>query len=118
MCREHDHTHTHSHDYADRAHPEWVVLDIGERYGALIVETDAAMHGVEVEISATGAERDGRHKQVLERSAGDRPAYTLVFDKLLEGSYTLWVADEPRAEAVEVAAAAVTELDWRGAVAR
>jgi hypothetical protein len=117
MTHEHDHAHTHSHDYADRAHPEWVVLDIGERYGALIVETDAEMHGIEVEISASGAERDGRHKQVLERTIGERPAYTLVFDRLAEGSYTLWVGDEPRDRDVRVAAAEVTELDWRAASA-
>ncbi len=111
------HTHTHTHDYADRTHPEAVVLDIGGEYGALVVETDADMHGVEVEISPTGAERDGRHKQVLERSAGERPAYTLVFDQLAQGSYTLWVDDDQRARDVAVRACEVTELDWRQAAA-
>jgi hypothetical protein len=113
----HTHSHGHAHDYSERSHPEYVVLDIGDRYGALIVETDAEMHGTEIEISASGAERDGRHKQVLERTIGERPAYTLVFDKLAEGSYTLWVGDEPRARDVRVDAAEVTELDWRATAA-
>ena len=90
------HTHTHTHDYSKRSHPEYVVLDIGDRYGALIA-------------------RDGRHKQVLERSVGDRSAYTLVFDRLAEGSYSLWLGDDALATDVPVCAAEVTELDWRGA---
>lgn len=117
MTAAHTHSHAHPHVYSRRSHPEYVVLDIGDRYGALIVETDARMHGIEVEISASGAARDGRHKQVLERAIGERAAYTLVFDKLAEGSYTLWVGDEPRARDVRVAAARVTELDWREAAA-
>ena len=40
------HTHATAHeDYAARAHPETVVLDIGEDYGALIIHSEASMHG-------------------------------------------------------------------------
>lgn len=42
---------SHRHTYADRPHPEYVVLDIGGECGALILHTDPEMHGVEVEIS-------------------------------------------------------------------
>ena len=103
----------HHHDYSSRAHPESVMLDLGGDVGALILHTDPAMHGVEVEISADGADRDGRHKQVLERSIAGRAAFTAVFDELAEGCYTLWVGDEPRSRGVGVRGGHVAELDWR-----
>jgi hypothetical protein len=115
----HDHTHRHSHDhgkdeenYAARRHPEQVVLDIGGDLGALIVHTDAGMVGVEVEISATGHDRDRSHRDVLEREIQGRPACTAVFDKVHAGSYTLWLDDIPRERDVVVAGGAVAELDW------
>jgi hypothetical protein len=116
----HDRAQRHSHDHgtgeqnhAARRHPELVVLDIGGNLGALIVHTDAAMAGVEVEISATGQDRERSHKDVLEREIDGRPAFTAVFDKLLEGDYTLWVDDVPRERGVAVTGGAVAELDWR-----
>jgi len=99
--------------YAHRPHPEYVVLDIGEDLGALIVYTDPDMHGVEVEISARGADADRSHKEVLERSVGNRAAFTAVFDRLPEGAHTLWVNGEAAAREVWITAGAVAELDWR-----
>jgi hypothetical protein len=121
-CGPADHNHSHEdqghihgageENYAARRHPEHVVLDIGEDIGALIVHTDASMHGVEVEISATGHDEERSHKDVLEREINGRPAYTAVFDKVREGSYTLWVNDAARARDVVIAGASVAELDW------
>ncbi len=119
----HDHNHGHGHDhahghgvaeenYAARRHPEAVVLDIGEGLGALILHTDASMVGVEVEISATGHDDRRSHKDVLEREINGRPAYTAVFDKVSEGSYTLWVDDVARAREVFISGGAIAELDW------
>jgi hypothetical protein len=124
--RSHDVDHRHRHadghghgpateeNHADRAHPEHVVLDIGEDIGALIVHTDARMHGVEVEISASGRDDDRSHKDVLEREINGRPAYTAVFDKLPEGSYTLWVDGVARVRGVTIVGAEIAELDWSG----
>ena len=40
----HEHAH-HAHEpYAARAHPEFVVLDIGQDVGALIIHADRGMH--------------------------------------------------------------------------
>jgi hypothetical protein len=100
-------------NHAARPHPEPVVLDIGGGLGALIVHTDAAMLGTEVEISRTGEDERRSHKDVLQREINGRPAYTAVFDKVGEGSYTLWVDDEPRARDVTVTGGAIAELDWR-----
>jgi hypothetical protein len=115
----HSHAHTHSHDhgsggenYADRRHPEAVVLDIGDNLGALILHTKADMVGVEVEISATGRDHERSHKDVLEREINGRPAYTAVFDKVLEGTYTLWVDDVARERDVAITGGAVSEHDW------
>jgi hypothetical protein len=115
----HDHPHGHSGDHGEgeenhaaRRHPEPVVLDIGGDLGALIVHTDAGMVGVEVEISATRSDGERRHKDVLEREIEGRPAYTAVFDKLREGSYTLWVDDVACERDVVVTGGAVGEVDW------
>lgn len=106
--------HTHPHTYADRPHPEYVVLDIGEGRGALILHTDAELHGVEVEISPAGADEDRQHKEILERSIDATPAFTGVFDNLAEGSYTLWIDDQAQARDVVVKGGEISELDWRG----
>jgi hypothetical protein len=115
----HTHTHSHAHihpveDYAARKHPEFVVLEIGDDVGALIVHCDRDMHGVEIEVSPAGQDEVRSHKQVLERSIGDRSAFTAVFDGLVTGAYTLWVDDEPRARDVRVDGGSIVELDWRG----
>src|SRR5207244_9308988 len=75
-------------DHAARPHPEHVVLDIGKDLGALIVHTDAAMLGVEIEISPTGEDDRRSHKDVLQRELNGRPADTPVFDKVRECTYT------------------------------
>jgi hypothetical protein len=120
MSHEHTHSHSdpHSHpveNYSARKHPEFVVLDIGDDIGALIVHADPEMHGVEVEISPTGDDRRRSHKEVLERSMGGRPAFTAVFDALTAGTYTLWVAGDARARAVRIKGGEIAELDWRRA---
>ena len=110
-------SHPHGHDtdgenYAARRHPEHGVLDIGDDIGALILHTNAEMHGVEVEISATGQDHRRSHKDVLEREINGRPAYTAVFDSIREGTYTLWVDDVACERNVVVTGGTVAELDW------
>ena len=106
---------SHEH-YSARKHPEFVVLDIGEGVGALIIHTDADMHGVEVEISPAGEDQRRSHKDVLERAAGGDSAYTAVFDRLPAGLYTLWVDGVARGRGVAVGDGTIAELDWRRSV--
>ena len=101
----------HEH-YAARSHPEFVALDIGGGLGALIVHTDADMHGVEVEISPSEDDAQRSHKQVLERLNGGRPAYTLVYDRLPAGTYTLWDEGVARVRDVVVRDGEIAELRW------
>jgi hypothetical protein len=100
-------------DYAARKHPEFVVLELGENVGALIVHTDADLHGVEIEISPDGDDGHRSHKQVLERSISGRPAFTAVFDGLRAGAYSLWTNGHRRARGVTVAGGSIGTLDWR-----
>lgn len=101
----------HEH-YASRSHPEFVALDIGDGVGALIVHTGADMHGVEVEISPSEDDARRSHKQVLERFMGSRPAYTLVFDRLAAGHYTLWADGADGIRDVVVRDGEITEIEW------
>jgi hypothetical protein len=101
----------HEH-YAARPHPEFVVLEIGDDLGALIVHTGADMHGVEVEISPSEDDSQRSHKQVLERFTDGRSAHTLVFDQLAAGRYTLWANEEPRVREVVVRAGEIAECHW------
>jgi hypothetical protein len=121
-AHEHDHngSHTHEHpavaeNYSARKHPEFVVMNIGAGLGGLIVHADPELHGEEIEISVAGDDDTRTHKDVLERSAGGRPAFTAVFDGLPAGRYTLWSRNEPRARELEIIGATVVELDWRTA---
>jgi hypothetical protein len=101
----------HEH-YAARSHPEFVVLEIGDDLGALILHTGPEMHGVEVEISPAGQDSRRSHKQVLERWIDGRPAYTAVFDKLRAGRYTLWADGAPRVRDVVVRAGEIAQQQW------
>jgi hypothetical protein len=98
--------------YSARKHPEFVVLEIGEDVGALIVHADRTMHGIEIEISPAEADQQRSHKEVLERDAGGEPAYTAVFDQLPAGTYTLWCDGVARVRGVHVAGGQIAELGW------
>jgi hypothetical protein len=100
-------------NHSARAHPEHVVLEIGGDLGALVVHTGPELHGAEIEISPCDDDDARSHKDVLERSSGGTPAFAAVFDRIEEGSYTLWVGDAPRARDVAIAGGRITELDWR-----
>ena len=105
------------HHYSARRHPEFVVLEIGDGIGALIIHASAGMHGAEIEISPAGDDSRRRHNEVLERSTADGPAFTAVFDGLAAGEYTLWVRGEVRARGVSIAGGTIAELDWRPVLA-
>ena len=76
------------HHYSARRHPEFVVLEIGDGIGALIIHADAEMHGAEIEISpaprrlapqpqgGTGAQHRRAARRSLPCSTGSRPART------------------------------------------
>jgi|SRR5437879_9999286 len=97
--------------YSARKHPEFVVLEIGEEIGALILHAGPEAHGLEIEISPADDDEHRSHKEVLERDSGE-PAYTAVFDQLPAGTYTLWSEGVPRLRGVTVTGGQIVELDW------
>jgi hypothetical protein len=111
----HGHGDHHHHHAPDEARVQPVVLELGDGIGALIVHTDPALLGAEVEISPAGDDADRQHKEVLRRVLGAATVHVLVYDNLPEGDYTLWIDDLPKARGVHVQGGSVAELDWRGA---
>jgi hypothetical protein len=95
-----------------RSHPEPVVLDIGGNMGALVVYADAALLDTPIEISLEGQDAVRAHQHVLERPLHHRTFHAAVFDRIVEGAYTLWLHDNARAREVTITGGQVTEIDW------
>jgi hypothetical protein len=95
-----------------RPHPEPVVLDIGGMNGALIVYGDEGLIDTPIEVSPTGDDDAKFHQHVLERPMPEGTSYAAVFDKITEGSYTLWLHGEARVRDVAVTGGHVSEVDW------
>jgi hypothetical protein len=104
-----------NHDHSTDVRPEHVMLDLGPGVGALVLQADAEMHGLEIEISPSGRDEERSHKQVHERPVAGRPLYGAVFESLPAGEYTLWLGDRPLRRDVAVAGAAVTHLEIKEA---
>ena len=96
-----------------RPHPEPVVLDIGGEIGALIVYMDAEHIDTPVEVSLTGHDAERFHQHILERPMPGGTSYAAVFDKVREGSYTLWLHGEPRVREFTITGGTVAEVDWQ-----
>jgi hypothetical protein len=99
-------------DLMERAPAGPLVLDIGEDMGALIVFTDRALRGREIEVSPKDNSARRTHTEVLERRVGDRAVFAGVFYQLPAGAYSIW-RDVLTDEEVEIVGGAVAELDWR-----
>jgi hypothetical protein len=104
---------TRTHDHSTDARPEHVMLDLGPGVGALVLHTDANLHGTEIEVSPAGRDGERSHKQVHERPVAGRPLYGAVFESLPAGEYTLWLDDQPLRRNVAVAGEAVTEISLK-----
>lgn len=96
-----------------RPHPEPVVLDIGGKIGALIVFADEALIDTPIEVSPADSDPDKFHQHILERPMPEGTSYAAVFDKISEGTYTLWLHGEPRVRGFEITGGEVAEVDWR-----
>ncbi len=62
----------------------------------MIVYADADLIDTPVELSPTGDDDARFHQHVLERPMPEGTSYAAVFDKITEGTYTLWLHGEPR----------------------
>ena len=94
-----------AHHQLGPSYPGTVVLDIGDRTGALVIYTGSASLGREIDIwSADGT---GTHSAVRERRLGHRTVYCAVYPGLPAGAYTI---DDPARTPVTVAGGTVTEV--------
>jgi hypothetical protein len=98
-----------------RPHPEPVVLDIGGDTGALIVYAEAKRFDTPIEVSPAGSDAEKFHQHVLERPMPRGTSYAAVFDRIVEGKYTLWLHGEPRVRDFQITGGMVSEVDWRDA---
>jgi hypothetical protein len=112
---------------------EDAVLDIGGDIGALILYTDAAYNGREIEVSpidepgqshgdAHTHERDHGHEHghrthtaIHERRAGGQVTYAGIYVELKAGTYRIWTDDPSLPDRVTIIGGQVAEVDWRTA---
>lgn len=90
-----------------------MVLDIGGRIGAIVLDTAAELAGAEVEIRGVGREWDGTHVAVQERRVGAGSCFAAVFDGLPAGGYELRLRHRPGpVVAVTVSGGSVARETW------
>jgi hypothetical protein len=109
------HSHAPEEPYVDEGPletPEFLVLDIGDDVGALIVYAGEACLGREIDITPVGEPQSHlTHSMVRRRRAIERELVACVFPELRAGTYTLWGLDhQPMAEVV-IEGGRVTEFD-------
>jgi hypothetical protein len=92
-----------------------VVLDIGDGFGAVVIDTAPSLEGREIEVRKVGTEWRGVHTAVRKRLIPTGTQYAAVFGSLAEGRYDLRVRgdlDESPVLCLEVTGASVTYSLW------
>jgi hypothetical protein len=103
---------THSHHTLAPSGQGTVMLDIGGEIGALIIHTDAAWHGHEIEVSPEDAPADRTHAAVRARHVSGGVTYCVVIDALPQGPYVIWQDATVPLGRVEVRGGTVAEFTW------
>jgi hypothetical protein len=114
---EHEHRHAEAHRPKVHENVGWhpglaSILDVGGDVGALILYTEAAYEGREIEVSRDGEERRV-HTAIHARKIGDATVFAGVYPELAAGSYHVWVEDPALPAEVTIVGGEVAELDWR-----
>jgi hypothetical protein len=89
------------------------MVDVGPGMGALVIHTDDALRGQEIEISLVGHDSQRVHTDVLRRRTAGGFSCAAVFGSLAEADYNLWHRSRPGPEMVRVLGGQVVEVDWR-----
>jgi hypothetical protein len=116
-------SHSHSHGAAgatlevlpDPSPVAAVVLDIGDGFGAVVIDTPPWLEGREIEIRKVGTEWRGVHTAVRARLIPTGTQFAAVFGSLAEGRYDLRVRaglDECPVLSLDVTGASVTYSSW------
>lgn len=89
------------------------VLDIGGEIGALVLLTDEAYVGREIDISPLADPGVRTHTAVHRRTVGGRTCGAGVYPALTEGHYRVHGDRPDLPTEVEIRGGEVTQLDWR-----
>jgi len=115
---DHPHEHPHPHPRAEESLPptrpsEAVIVDVGERAGALVLTSTREREGLEVEIHPAADSTRRTHVWVLpRRGRGDEVLHAAVFPCLEPGDYTILEPDGSPRCTISVPANAVTNAAW------
>jgi len=88
-----------------------VVIDIGGRVGALVVYTEEALRGLEIEVTPTDVAGPPTHTSVRERRLPKGSRFAAVFPALSAGTYRLPSVGSALSREVTVRPARVTEVN-------
>lgn len=91
----------------------FIMVDIGEDAGALVIYAPRDLRGTEIEISPAGNDASRQHVDILERKINERSVCAAVFPSLAPGDYSIWRPGGLVSEPVTIAAESVAEVDWR-----
>ena len=89
-----------------------VLVDVGEKTGALILRAPAEREGLEVEIHPVSEPSKRTHVWVLPRMGRESTVYAAVFPSLPAGDYAVIEPDGSVAAIVPVPANQVTSANW------
>lgn len=103
------HTH-HNHAYGPTG-PGTVILELGERIGALILETPPELAGHEIEISLSGG-GPRTHSMVRERVTAAGVSYAALYPVVPAGDYLVWRADGVVVGQVTIRGGKVSHFPW------
>ena len=113
MSAGHDgHPHDHPQDNRHTAYGGPVMLDVGDGIGALVLITEPAWAGAEIEISPFGRNGPRTHVGVHPRTIAGQVVHAAVYPDLSEGDYQLWAGPDQPALVVHVTGGAVTQEHW------
>jgi hypothetical protein len=88
-----------------------LVLDIGGSVGALVLYSDEACLGLEIDLTPAGAPRSHHmHTMIRRRRAVDREFIAGVYPELVEGVYTVWGIDDRPLGEVTIVGGQVSEF--------
>jgi hypothetical protein len=119
---EHHHPHHHHHHHVSAEAPyvdegpsdgpaDALVLDIGGNVGALVLYSEEACLGLEIDLTPAGAPRSHHmHTMIRRRRAVDREFIAGVYPELVEGLYTVWGIDDRPLGEVTIVGGQVSEF--------
>jgi hypothetical protein len=91
--------------------PDALVLDIGEDEGALILYTDEALIGMEIDITLGDEhQHHGIHTAIRRRRGPRGDVICGVYPRLAAGTYTVWGLNHEAIASADIVGGQVTEL--------